>query len=195
MNLNLLSVVLLSVPAFALAHGDKAPTQAPAPVQAPAPGKSYESMSEYVIKQKKAPAETHADHRENEDDHAAALGYPGDAKNVTRTIKVKMQDSMRFSPDRIEVTQGETIRFQVSNVGNLKHELVLGTQEELNEHAEMMRKFPEMQHADPNAATLASGESGELIWTFDKTGRFDFACLVPGHMEAGMVGKIVVVEP
>ena len=34
--------------------------------------------------------------------------------------------------------------------------------------------------------------SSELLWKFTKTGEFYFACLVPGHFEAGMHGKIVV---
>ena len=71
----------------------------------------------------------------------------------------------------------------------MKHEMVLGTIKELKAHAEMMRKFPEMVHADPNQVSVEPGKTGELVWQFTKAGTFDFACLVPGHFEAGMVGK------
>jgi len=126
------------------------------------------------------------------DDHAAAIGKPGDPGKVTRSIAVEMSDAMRFKPANIKVKRGETLRFIVRNTGKLKHEMVLGTIKELKEHAELMRKFPEMEHADPNQVSVEPGKTGELVWQFTKAGTFDFACLVPGHFEAGMVGKIRV---
>ena len=126
------------------------------------------------------------------DGHAAALGKPGDPRKVTRNVNVEMNDAMRFRPDSIRVKRGETIRFIVRNTGKVKHEMVLGTIKELKEHAEMMRKFPEMEHADPNQVSVEPGMSGELVWQFTRAGTFDFACLVPGHFEAGMVGKVRV---
>ena len=124
--------------------------------------------------------------------HAATLGKPGDPGNVTRTIEVVMNDAMRFRPANIRVKRGETIRFIVRNIGKLKHEMVLGSIKELKEHAALMRKFPEMEHADPNQVSVEPGKTGELIWQFTKAGTFDFACLQPGHFEAGMVGKVRV---
>ena len=126
------------------------------------------------------------------DGHAAALGKPGDPAKVNRDVTVEMNDAMRFRPDSIRVKRGETIRFIVRNTGKVKHEMVLGTIKELKEHAELMRKFPEMEHADPNQVSVEPGMTGELVWQFAKEGTFDFACLVPGHFEAGMVGKVRV---
>ena len=124
--------------------------------------------------------------------HAAALGKPGDPLKVTRSVEVEMNDTMRFRPDSIQVKRGETIRFVVRNTGKVKHEMVLGTIKELKEHAGLMRKFPEMEHADPNQVSVDPGMTGELVWQFTRDGTFDFACLVPGHFEAGMVGKVRV---
>jgi uncharacterized cupredoxin-like copper-binding protein len=124
--------------------------------------------------------------------HAATLGKPGDPGKVTRNVVVEMNDAMRFRPDDIRVKRGETIRFIVRNTGKQKHEMVLGTIKELKEHAGLMRKFPEMEHADPNQVSVEPGMTGELVWQFTKAGTFDFACLVPGHFEAGMVGKVRV---
>ena len=124
------------------------------------------------------------------DGHATALGKPGDPQKISRTIEVDMTDAMRFKPATIKVKRGETIRFLVRNTGKMKHEMVLGTIRELKEHAELMRKFPEMEHADPNQVSVEPGKTGELIWQFTRAGTFDFACLQPGHFEAGMVGKI-----
>ncbi len=126
------------------------------------------------------------------DTSPSEVGKPGDPAKVDRTIEVVMDDSMRFTPANIAVKKGETIRFFVKNTGKVPHEMVIGSMKELKAHAEMMRKMPQMQHAEPNMVTLQPGQRGELVWQFDQPGTVDFACLVPGHMEAGMVGKIVV---
>ena len=120
-------------------------------------------------------------------------GIAGDARSVKRTINITMLDTMRFSPDRIEVRQGETIRLRLANKGKLMHELVIGTKKELDEHAALMVKFPNMEHDEPYMAHVGPGEGGEIIWTFNRAGEFDFACLIAGHYQAGMVGKIRVV--
>jgi uncharacterized cupredoxin-like copper-binding protein len=124
--------------------------------------------------------------------HASALGKPGLAAQVTRTMEVDMNDTMRYTPNQIAVKRGDTVRFVVKNSGKLKHEMVLGSIKELKEHAAMMRKMPEMEHADENMVSVEPGKSGELIWQFTKAGKFDFACLQPGHFEAGMKGKVAV---
>jgi uncharacterized cupredoxin-like copper-binding protein len=124
--------------------------------------------------------------------HDAILGKAADPARATRTVAITMDDNMRFTPSRVEVKRGETIRFVLTNAGRLKHEMVMGTLAELETHAELMRRFPEMEHDDPNAVTVAPGAKGELAWTFDRTGRVDFACMAPGHLEAGMTGTIAV---
>ncbi|MFN4277790.1 MAG: plastocyanin/azurin family copper-binding protein [Ferrovibrio sp.] len=126
------------------------------------------------------------------DGHAAALGEPGDPKAKARTINVVMTDEMRFSPETVTVKRGETIRFVVKNAGELRHEMTLGTMEELVEHAAVMEKHPDMEHDDPNAVTVEPGQTKTILWKFTKAGSFDFGCLVPGHMPAGMKGRIVV---
>lgn len=125
-------------------------------------------------------------------DADAAIGKPGTAAKATRTVNVDMTDAMRFTPADISVKQGETVRFVVKNSGQLKHELVLGTEKELKEHYEAMKKNPEMEHADPNMVTLAAGKTGEIVWQFTKAGKVDFACLQPGHYDAGMKGAVKV---
>ena len=124
--------------------------------------------------------------------HASPLGQPGNPAKVTRTVDIVMSDAMRYTPSSIKVKRGETIRFRVKNTGQIKHEMVLGSLAELQEHATTMTKFPDMEHDDPNAISVEPGKTGELVWRFTKAGKFDFACLVPGHFEAGMQGKIAV---
>ncbi len=121
-----------------------------------------------------------------------AIGKPGKATNAKRTVKVEMLDTMRFNPQSITVKQGETIKFIVKNPGKVKHEMVLGTEKELKEHAEVMKKNPEMEHDDANQITVQPGKSGEIIWQFTKAGKVNFACLQPGHYDAGMAGTVTV---
>lgn len=121
-----------------------------------------------------------------------AIGKPGVAAKVTRTITVEMSDAMRYSPSDIQVKQGETVRLVVKNLGQVKHELSLGTEKELLEHLEVMKKFPDMEHDEPSKLSLAPGKQGEIIWQFTKAGTVNFACLMPGHYEAGMKGAVKV---
>ena len=119
-------------------------------------------------------------------------GIAGDARTAKRTIEIGMSDSMRFTPDRIEVRQGETVKFVIQNSGKVMHEFVIGTKKENDEHAALMVKFPNMEHDEPYMAHVAPGKTGEIVWTFNKAGDFDFACLIAGHYQAGMVGTIKV---
>jgi uncharacterized cupredoxin-like copper-binding protein/Spy/CpxP family protein refolding chaperone len=122
------------------------------------------------------------------------FGRAGDPKKASRTVDVDMSDKLRFKPADIEVKQGETIRFRVKNSGQTLHEMVIGTQENLQKHAEAMRKHPGMKHDAPYIAHVAPEKTGTIVWQFTKAGEFQYACLVPGHFEAGMVGRIRVSE-
>lgn len=123
-----------------------------------------------------------------------AFGREGDPKRARRTIAIDMNDAMRFVPAEITVRQGETVRFVVGNSGKLMHELVLGTMEQLKEHGELMKKYPDMEHDDPYMVHVAPGKKEEMAWQFTQPGEFYYGCLLPGHFEAGMVGKIKVVK-
>ena len=120
------------------------------------------------------------------------FGREGDPKKVTRTIKVDMSDKMRFSPATLEIKRGEIVRFEAKNSGKIMHEMVLGTMDELKKHAELMRKHPGMEHDEPYMAHVAPGKTENIVWQFTKAGEFYYGCLIPGHFEAGMVGKVVV---
>ena len=120
------------------------------------------------------------------------FGREGDPKAATRTIKVDMSDRMRFTPAELTVKRGETVRFEVKNSGKTMHEMVLGTMRDLKEHAELMRKHPDMEHDEPYMAHVPPGKTERIVWQFTKAGEFFFGCLIPGHFEAGMVGRITV---
>lgn len=123
-----------------------------------------------------------------------AIGKPGVAAKAARTVTIEMSDAMRYTPSDIQVKQGETVRFIVKNNGKVKHEMSLGTEKELLEHLEQMKKFPDMEHDEPSKVSLAPGKQGEIVWQFTKAGAVNFACLMPGHYEAGMKGAVKVAK-
>lgn len=120
------------------------------------------------------------------------IGEPGIAANVSRTIEVDAADSMRFTPSNVSVKKGETVRFVIKNSGKVPHEFSLGTEKELKEHYEVMKKFPTMEHDEANKISLKPGKQGEVIWRFTKPGVVHFACLHVGHYDAGMKGQVKV---
>jgi uncharacterized cupredoxin-like copper-binding protein len=132
-----------------------------------------------------APAPAHEDHP------SFAAGEPGNPKKPARTIKVVMKE-MLFEPSSIEIRKGEQIRFVLENDGTEDHEFMLATVAENRKHGELMKKYPDMQHDDPNGRRVAPHKQGEILWKFTRVGEFEYACLIPKHYEYGMFGKIVV---
>jgi uncharacterized cupredoxin-like copper-binding protein len=126
----------------------------------------------------------------NTEEHA--FGRAGDPKKASRSIEVGMDDTMHFTPGHVVLKKGETVKFVVRNDGRIMHEMVIGTMKELREHAELMRKFPNMEHDEPYMAHVAPGKRDEIVWQFTHAGEFFYACLIPGHLEAGMIAKITV---
>jgi uncharacterized cupredoxin-like copper-binding protein len=130
-------------------------------------------------------------------DHAArfAAGRPGDPKKPARQIDIEMREAagkMVFTPDRIEVHRNEQVRFRIQNHGELDHEFMLVSAVESAAHQRMMEQHPDMAHDEPNGRKLAPGKTVELLWMFDKSGTYEFTCLIPGHREAGMTGSVTV---
>jgi uncharacterized cupredoxin-like copper-binding protein len=120
-----------------------------------------------------------------------SAGEPGSPNKPARTVTVLMRE-MQFEPSRIEVRKGEQIRFVLRNVGTESHEFMLATPDENRKHEEVMKKFPNMEHDDPNAKRVPVSGTAQLLWAFTKPGEFEFACLIPDHREYGMVGTVVV---
>ena len=134
------------------------------------------------------PASAHEDHG------SFSAGEPGDPKKPARVINVRMFEGggkMGFEPAQVQVRRGEQVRFVLHNDGEEDHEFMLATVTENRKHAEVMKKYPDMEHDDPNGKRILPHGSGELVWKFTKRGKFEFACLIPGHYEKGMFGTIV----
>jgi uncharacterized cupredoxin-like copper-binding protein len=142
-------------------------------------------------------------HGERHDGHTKAgpvvkeqkpWGIAAEPKEAQRTVEIRMTDDMKFTPSHLDVREGETLRLRAMNRGKVMHEIVIGTREELAAHAEMMKKHPGMEHDEPYMAHVSPGKRGDIVWTFNRAGDFEFACLIPGHFEAGMRGTVRVRE-
>jgi uncharacterized cupredoxin-like copper-binding protein len=127
------------------------------------------------------------------------------ALQVTRSIEVVMLDNMKFTPDTLQINEGETIRFVVRNKGKLTHEMVIGKPADIAAHAKEMQEMaatghPLHQHNYATrapgaiAVTVPAGESRDWIVKFGDATELEIACLVAGHYEAGMKGKLRVVN-
>lgn len=124
-----------------------------------------------------------------------AAGDPGDPTKPSRVVEIKMTEgngTMAYAPAKVEVRLGEQIKFVLINTGELDHEFMLDSTEHNAKHKAAMEKNPEMEHDDPNGKRLPPKTSAEIVWRFTKPGTFEYACLIPGHYEAGMLGTVVV---
>lgn len=135
------------------------------------------------------PARAH-DHGHHE---SYSAGQPGDPAKPSRTIEIEMSE-MTYEPIRIEVKQGEQIRFVIRNAGTEDHEFLLATTKENLQHAAVMKKHPHMQHDEPNGVRVAPKKTAEIVWKFTRPGVFEYSCLIPDHREYGMTGHVTVRE-
>lgn len=142
------------------------------------------------------------------------FGQPAPAAKATRSIEVVMGD-MSFDPRAIKIKAGETVRFVLVNKGQLLHEFNLGDSAMHAQHQQAMLQMQQsgmltptgmkamdhaamghgMKHDDPNSVLVEPGKTAELTWTFTKPTSLEFACNIPGHYQAGMVGKLTIEAP
>jgi uncharacterized cupredoxin-like copper-binding protein len=123
---------------------------------------------------------------------STAPASPPAADHAVRTVVIDMDDSFRFTPAHWEAKEGEALRLVVINSGKARHELVIGQEKELAEHAKLMRNAPSGHHHHDNAVSVEPGQAAVLRWTFTSAGTWGMACFEPGHFEAGMAGQITV---
>ena len=126
---------------------------------------------------------------------ATDWGTPAPAQEARRTVRITMSDDLRFTPSIIEVGHEETVRFEIRNMGNSAHEMVIGTRQALEERAARKAAAPASMPLPPWATRVAPGQVGTIVWNFSRAGTFHFGCLADGHYAAGMTGQIRVVEP
>ena len=119
-------------------------------------------------------------------------GREGDARKVRRVVRIEMSDTMQFFPSELRVKRGDTVRFDLRNGGELPHQMVIGTMDELKKLAPVVKKDDEVEYLGVRGVQVAPGETGRLVWQFTRPGEFHYACLVDGHFDAGMIGTIVV---
>lgn len=111
---------------------------------------------------------------------------------VSRNVAITLSEQFRFDLETITVGFGETLLLSFQNTGQQTHDWIFGTALEISEYMEMMRLFPDREQNAPQNIQLKPGEEHELVWQFNNPGSFEYACLQPGHYEAGMLGGVSV---
>ena len=149
----------------------------------------------------------HAHDDSHSDGHSAATQRPESSGGMTaitvdRSLDIRMGDNMRFTPDSLQVSAGETVRLVVRNEGRLPHELVLGSDADIRAHAQAMKEGHAHNHGSGSphgggagsamALEVPPGQSRDWVLRFTQAGQWQMACLVPGHYEAGMRGALTV---
>ena len=137
------------------------------------------------------------------------IGEKGKLSEISRTIEIKMYDNY-FEPSSFNVQSGETIKFEVENVGELVHEFNIANQTMHKDHQSEMQKLVEMEiiladsidkmsmmdksmaHSHANSVLLEPKKSKDLIWKFENASNIEIACNVPGHYDVGMIAKLEI---
>ena len=140
------------------------------------------------------------------------IGFKGKESDINRVIKVKMYDNY-YEPNSFQIKAGETIKFEVENVGELVHEFNIANKMMHMKHQpemermveneilladsidkEKMKKMAKMDkamgHSHSNSVLLAPKEKEDIIWKFDNAVNIEIACNVPGHYQVGMIAKV-----
>jgi uncharacterized cupredoxin-like copper-binding protein len=129
----------------------------------------------------------HGDHGAHGAHGESLAGRPGQENEVSRTIEVEANDTMRFLHTPLTIKSGETIKFVVTNKGNIAHEFSIGTKDEHLAHGKMMLNNPGMHHGPGGpTVTVQPGKTETLIWYFEEAWQVEVACNIPGHYQAGM---------
>jgi uncharacterized cupredoxin-like copper-binding protein len=113
-------------------------------------------------------------------------GSPGFVAGTTaapRIVRIVASGAVHFYPDVVTVKQGETITFEVTSMGMLSHEFMVGPAADVAADTA----------GTPEVADISMMQTKSLTYTFTGSGPFAFACHAPGHYEAGMRGTIVIV--
>ena len=140
------------------------------------------------------------------------IGFKGKESDINRVIKVKMYDNY-YEPNSFQIKAGETIKFEVENVGELVHEFNIANKMMHMKHQpemermveneilladsidrEKMKKMAKMDkamgHSHSNSVLLAPKETEDIILKFDNAVNIEIACNVPGHYQVGMIAKV-----
>ena len=140
------------------------------------------------------------------------IGSKGKESDVTRVIRVAMYDNY-YEPSSFKIKAGETIKFEVENLGELVHEFNIANKMMHIKHQPEMQRMVEneilladsidkvkmkkmskmdkaMGHSHNNSVLLEPKQKGNIIWKFDNAVNIEIACNVPGHYQVGMIAKV-----
>ena len=156
--------------------------------------KNHNLVEKKVENMAKSSHNNNSHHKANKENYKSGEPFDSNDTNDTsiRIINISASDLMKFSKEKIVVSEGEKIKFVVSNNGKINHEFTIGTIDEINSHHKKMTNMPNMTHNSPNSITISPNSKKELFWSFKKVKNIRIACLINGHYQAGMFLDVIV---
>lgn len=122
-------------------------------------------------------------------------GRPGMVEAVVRRLNIGIDNNMHFTPDTLQVTQGETVRLRLSNNSSALLAFVLGTPADIDEQGARLQKISGGEPDDASTTRVYPGQSGEIIWQFTRPGTFYLAAVVSRQPRVNPATAITVVPP
>jgi uncharacterized cupredoxin-like copper-binding protein len=112
-------------------------------------------------------------------------------------LTVEMTD-FAYNPSSVTVPAGEPVTLTVKNIGNIEHDFVV---EKIDATTNVMQDsgsdahhaHGEEQNYDLHVSA-GVGETSVFQLTVSEPGTYKIFCSVEGHEEAGMIGKLIVLD-
>jgi uncharacterized cupredoxin-like copper-binding protein len=119
--------------------------------------------------------------------------HTGGVANAEPTVVIDVSlKNLRFTPNRMEVAAGQTVRINVTNMDGTEHDMLVD-----GLRIEKVGAATGGHHAGATADMLVvhtmANENGSITFRTEQKGTYHFYCTLPGHKDAGMVGEMTVV--
>ena len=131
---------------------------------------------------------------------ALALALSGCGTPARPAITVTVEEKeFAYDPITITVPVDQSVMLVFKNTGKVEHDFVIekinladAAEDESGGHGTGGHDMGDVEY-DLHVST-PPGESSTIEFTPTESGTYEFFCTVPGHKEAGMIGKMVVSE-
>ena len=120
----------------------------------------------------------------------ACAGNGGHSPSTT--LKVDMSEFM-FTPNDYVIPAGQEITLELKNSGSIKHDFII-----LKKGVVVQTSFDREKQKDDIYFQALLESNNVQTFTFTapaEAGEYQIICGIPGHFQAGMTAKLIVVAP
>ncbi len=143
-------------------------------------------------------------HEENASDHDVEAMHEGvheaeEGDFLEITLNAVEGRPWHFEPSILEFAVGQRVKLILVNDGRVEHDIeitsVPAESIEVLGGTENHERLGGGDHPEGVVAAHAEpGTTATVLFTPTQTGEYEFECTIPGHKEAGMVGKAIVTQ-